>query len=62
VFAIALDFTRPIWFLVFLSAVIGIAIPTYYGFELPAQNFFRRKLLVYEPARSKFSTVTNLQK
>jgi peptidoglycan/LPS O-acetylase OafA/YrhL len=40
-----LDYTRPISLVIYVSAVIAVSIPTYYGFELRAQRRLRQALL-----------------
>jgi len=41
VLGLTIDFTRPIWLFGYLGAVIGLSIPCYYAFELPAQKWLR---------------------
>ena len=43
-YGITLDYTDEIWFVLFLSIVILLSVPTYYFVELPAQLFLRRHL------------------
>ena len=42
---LTVDFSQPLPFVAFLVAVIGLAIPTFYLFEVPAQSWVRRRLL-----------------
>lgn len=41
-FNLRVDFAAPIFLLAYLAAVIGLSIPCYYYFEMPAQRFLRR--------------------
>jgi peptidoglycan/LPS O-acetylase OafA/YrhL len=44
-YGLIIDFTSPLTFLLFFSAVILVSIPIYHYFELPMQHLCRRKLL-----------------
>jgi peptidoglycan/LPS O-acetylase OafA/YrhL len=44
-FGLVIDFTAPGTFLVFFASVLLLSVPVYYYFELPMQQFCRRKLL-----------------
>ena len=43
-YGISLDYTDPIWFVLFIGIVILVSVPTYYFFEIPVQYFLRRHL------------------
>jgi peptidoglycan/LPS O-acetylase OafA/YrhL len=48
-YGLVIDYTSPITFLLFFSAVILASIPIYHFFELPMQHWCRRQLLSESP-------------
>ena len=50
---ISADFASPVMLLIYLAAVVLLAIPVHYGFELPAQQWLRQRLLSSPPAQTQ---------